>query len=141
MRILLVTQSPERAASEPESPAQALRDLGCNVIATDFDLHLDEDALSREPPQVLVIDSRERLETGYACLRALRERAALAEVPALVALVVARLPALDFRMADDFVLVPVVPAELYARLRQLDQRFAAFSGDERLKANELEIDL
>jgi DNA-binding response OmpR family regulator len=141
MRVLLVTQSPERAASEPESPAQALRDLGCKVLATDFDMHLDEDALSREPPQVLVIDARERLETAYACLRALRERAALAEVPALLAVVIARLPGIDYRAADDFVLVPIVPAELYARLRQLDQRFAAFSAEERLKVGDLEIDL
>jgi DNA-binding response OmpR family regulator len=141
LRILLITQSPERAASEPESPAQALRDLGCTVFATNFDLALDDEALSREPPQVIVIDARERLETGYACLKALRERAAMAEVPALLAVVVARLSAIDFRAVDDFVLVPVVPAELYARLRQLDQRFAAFSGEERLKVNDLEIDL
>jgi DNA-binding response OmpR family regulator len=141
MRVLLVTMNPERAESEPESPAQALRDLGCAVISTNFDLQLDDEALAREPPQVLVLDARERLETAYACLRTLRERAPLAEVPALIALVVGRLPGLDFRVGDDFVLVPVVPAELYARLRQLDQRFAAFAGEERLKVGDLEIDL
>ena len=41
----------------------------------------------------------------------------------------------------DFVLVPIVPAELYARLRQLDWRFAAFSAADRVKVGELEIDI
>ena len=72
MKVLLVTQTPERAASEPESPAQALRDLGCDVRTFGFDLGLDEDDLAKDPPQVLLMDARERLETAYACLKTLR---------------------------------------------------------------------
>ncbi|HZS41551.1 MAG TPA: response regulator transcription factor [Polyangia bacterium] len=141
MKVLLVTQSPDRAASEPESPGLVLRELGCDVTACDFDLALDEEALSQKPPQFVVLDARDRLESAYACLKALRERAPLAQVPALIAVTVARLPSLDFRAADDFFLVPVVPAELYARLRQLDWRLASFNADERLKVDDLHIDL
>src|SRR5262249_34619446 len=42
---------------------------------------------------------------------------------------------------DDFFLVPVVPAELYARLRQVDWRLSSFNADERLKVDDLHIDL
>ena len=49
----------------------------------------------------------------------------------MVAVTTQRLSSLDFRAGDDFILVPMVPAELYARLRQLDWRFAAFSAADR----------
>ena len=141
MRLLLVTESPDRAATEPGSPAAALRDLGSSVTAIGFDLVLDEAQLRKQPPQVLLIDARERLETGYACRKRLRNLDVLSEVPALMAITLGRLPSLDVRAADDFVLVPIVPAELYARLRQLDWRFASFAHDERIKIGNLEIDL
>ncbi len=141
MKVLLVTQSPERAASEPESPAQALRDLGCDVRTFGFDLGLDEDDLAKAPPQVLLMDARERLETAYSCLKTLRELPPLASTPAMIAVTLPRLPSLDFRAADDFILVPVVPAELYSRLRQLDWRLSAFEAGERLKVGDLHIDL
>jgi DNA-binding response OmpR family regulator len=141
MKVLLVTQTPERAASEPESPAQALRDLGCDVRTFGFDLGLDEDDLARDPPQVLLMDARERLETAYSCLKTLRELPPLASTPAMIAVTLARLSSLDFRAADDFILVPVVPAELYGRLRQLDWRLSAFEAGERLKVGDLHIDL
>ena len=141
MKVLLVTQSPERAPSEPESPAQALRDLGCDVRTFGFDLGLDEDNLAKEPPQVLLMDARERLETAYACLKTLRELPPLASTPAMIAVTLQRLSSLDYRAADDFILVPVVPAELYGRLRQLDWRLAAFEAGERLKVGDLHIDL
>jgi DNA-binding response OmpR family regulator len=146
MKILLVTQAPERAAAEPESPAAGLRELGCEVRALGFDLGgfdraIDEDELAKDPPQVLLIDARERLETAYACLKTLRDLPPLASTPALIAITLPRLASLDFRAADDFLLVPVVPAELYARLRQLDWRFAAFAAGEQIKAGDLLIDL
>jgi DNA-binding response OmpR family regulator len=146
VRILLVTQTPEHAANEPESPAAALRDLGCDVRALGFDLGgeeggLDEDDLGAHPPQVVLLDARERLETAYSCLKTLRDLPPLASTPSMIAVSLSRIASLDMRAADDFVLVPVVPAELYARLRQLDWRFAAFSADERLKIGDLHIDL
>jgi DNA-binding response OmpR family regulator len=141
MKVLLITETPARAANEPESPAAALRDLGCDVRAFGFDLGVDEDELSREPVQVILVDARERLETAYSCLKTLRDLPPLSSTPALIAVTVQRLSSLDHRAADDFVLVPVVPAELYARLRQLDWRFASFKSDEVIKVGDLTIDL
>jgi DNA-binding response OmpR family regulator len=55
---------------------------------------------------------------------------------------VPRLPALDFSIGfDDFVLRPLVPAELYARLRQLDWRGASFGSEEVIKIGDLVIDV
>ena len=140
MKVLLITLEPERAASEPESPAAALRDLGCDVRSFGFDLGFDEDDLAKDPPQVLVLDARERLEMAYSTLKTLRDLPPLQGTPVLVAVTTQRLSSLDFRAGDDFILVPVVPAELYARLRQLDWRFAAFSAADRIKCGDLEID-
>src|SRR5437868_4929916 len=62
VKVLLITLEPERAVSEPESPAAALRDLGCDVRTFGFDLGFDEDDLVKTPPQILMLDARERLE-------------------------------------------------------------------------------
>ena len=140
MKVLLITLEPERAASEPESPAAALRDLGCDVRSFGFDLGFDEDDLSKDPPQLLLLDARERLEMAYSTLKTLRDLPPLQGTPALVAVTTQRLSSLDFRAGDDFILVPVVPVELYARMRQLDWRFAAFNAADRIKCGELEID-
>jgi DNA-binding response OmpR family regulator len=141
VKVLLITLAPERAATEQDSPAQALRDLGCDVRAYGFDLGFDEDDLARDPPQVLLVDARDRLEMAYATLKTLRDLPPLQSTPVLVGVTVQRLSSLDFRAGDDFLLVPVVPAELYARLRQLDWRFAAFSAADRTKVGDLEIDV
>ncbi|MBK9031612.1 MAG: response regulator transcription factor [Myxococcales bacterium] len=59
-----------------------------------------------------------------------------------MAVPLARLPGLDLSAGfDDFVLTPLVPAELYARVRQLDWRAAAFGSDELVKLDDLVIDL
>src|SRR5690606_4740738 len=51
---------------------------------------------------------------------------------------VARLdPELGF---DDFVLVPYVPAELYARVRTVEWRRSEFSSEERIKVGRILID-
>ena len=139
MKVLLVTLVPQ-GADDPEAPARALIDLGCDVQVIHFDQALGDGAVGGVP-QVVLLDARDRLETAYACLKRLRARPELSGAPALVALTTSRLPSLDFGAADDFVLVPILPAELYARLRQLDWRFAAFSSDERVKISDLVIDL
>src|SRR5262249_52771556 len=141
MKVLLITESPARDHSEPDSPAQALRELGCDVRSYGFDLSLDEDDLGKDPPQVLVLDARARLASAYACLKTLRSLPPLETTPALVTVTTGRLSSLDFRAADDFVLVPVVAPELYARMRQLDWRLSAFAADEQMKVGDLVIDL
>ena len=75
-------------------------------------------------------------------IQKLRDDGPLVEVPILIAVTVARLPALDFSIGfDDFVLMPIVPAELYARLRQLDWKAATFGSDEVIKIDDLVIDI
>ncbi|MBK7071007.1 MAG: response regulator transcription factor [Myxococcales bacterium] len=123
--------------------AAALADLGSPVTLARFDLgDLDTAALAAAPPTVIVIDAGDELARALRTVKKVRSGGALAEVPILVALPVARLPGLDVSAGfDDFVLTPLVPAELYARVRQLDWRAAAFDSDELVKIDDLVIDL
>ena len=91
---------------------------------------------------MVVVDAGDELLAATRAVRKLRAEGPLAEIPVLIAVTLARLPALDFSAGfDDFVLQPLVPAELYARLRQLDWRTAAFGSDERIKLDDLVIDI
>ena len=143
MRAVVLCAEPDRVQAERESLASALADLGCDVSLGRFDLGgLDLAALTRLPPTVVVVDAGDELLAATRAIRKLRGEGPLAEVPVLIAVPMARLPALDFSAGfDDFVLQPLVPAELYARLRQLDWRTAAFGSDEVLKLDELVIDI
>lgn len=143
MRAVVLCAEPERARAERESLASALSDLGCDLRLGRFDLGgLDLAGVSTTPPDVVVVDAGDELLAATRAIRKLRSDGPLAEVPVLIAVTLARLPALDFSVGfDDFVLQPLVPAELYARLRQLDWRTAAFGSDEVLKLDELVIDI
>lgn len=143
MRAVVLCAEPDRSRAERDSIATVLADLGCDVALGRFDLGgLDLPALERTPPNVIVVDAGDELLAATRAIRRLRGEGPLAELPVLVALTLARLPALDFSAGfDDFVLEPLVPAELYARLRQLDWRTAAFGSDEVLKLDELVIDI
>ena len=113
MRALVVTSNPTTAVSEPDSPASALNDLGCEVVAVGYDIdQLPEDiVLSR--PSVVVVDAGAHLEVGRAAIRRVREVASLSDVPVLLCVEVSRLAGLDPEAgADDFVLAPVVAPEL-----------------------------
>lgn len=120
-----------------------LNDLGCRVTCVRFDLGgLDEDHELRRPPNIVVVDAGDELLRGQRALKMLMSSAALADTPKLVTVSVPRLSALDFSLGfDDFVLQPLVPAELYARVRQLDWRTATFGSDEVIKVGDLVIDL
>jgi DNA-binding response OmpR family regulator len=90
----------------------------------------------------VVVDAGDDLMRAHRCCRKLGASGPLAETPVLIALTVPRLPALDFSVGfDDFILRPLVPAELYARLRQLDWKHAAFGSDEVIKVDDLVIDM
>jgi len=123
--------------------ATLLGDLGCRTTLGRFDLGgLDLEELAARPPQVVVVEAGDDLPRAQKTIKRLRDEGPLAEVPILVAATVARLPALDFSIGfDDFVLMPIVPAELYARMRQLDWRSATFGSDEVLKIDDLVIDI
>ncbi len=143
MRAVVLCAEPERVRAERDSLASVLADLWCDVALGRFDLGgVDLAAVTRSPPMVVVVDAGDELLAATRAIRRLRSDGPLAEVPVLIAVTLARLPALDFSVGfDDFVLQPLVPAELYARLRQLDWRTAAFGSDEVLKLDELVIDI
>lgn len=143
MRVVVLTAEPEEAERDGESVVAVLRDLGCDVRCGRFDMGgLDELDLHKRPASMVVVDAGDELERGLRCLRKLGDYAPLAEVPALIAVTLPRLPSLDFSSgAADFILKPIVPAELYARLRQLDWKSATFGSEEVIKLDELLIDV
>jgi DNA-binding response OmpR family regulator len=143
VRVVVLCDEPPGAARDAESIPAILGDLGCRVTTGRFDLgELDEEELARRPPTLVVVDGGDDLDRAARCLRRLSGFAPLAETPVLLAVTVPRLPSLDFSLGfDDFVLKPIVPAELYARVRQLDWRTATFGSDDRIKCGDLVIDV
>ncbi len=139
----MLCAEPEGAERSADSIASILRDLGCDVRCGRFDLgELDEEDLAKRPASIVIVDAGDELERGHRCLRKLGSYGPLAEAPALIAVTLPRLPGVDFSAgASDFILKPVVPAELYARLRQLDWKSATFGSDEIIKVDELLIDV
>ncbi len=143
MRAVVICAEPETAINERDSIATVLADLGCATRLGRFDLGgLDEEDLLRTPPTVVVVDAGDDVMRAQRAIKKMKSGGVLAEVPVLMALTLPRLPGLDFSTGfDDFVLLPIVPAELYGRVRQLDWKTAAFGTDETLKIDELHIDV
>lgn len=142
MRILLLCRDPKNVLRDPDSVAAALRDLGSGLELSGYDLRELAGAEERLPPTLVVIDAGDDLELARWCRGNLAGIPRLASLPTLLAVEVSRLGALDFAAGfDDFILLPIVPAELYARLRQLDWRTAAFGSDEVIKVGDLVIDI
>ncbi len=143
MRAVVICADPEQAAREPSSLATLLIELGGRISVGRFDLGgLDEDDLLAHPPVAVVIEAGDDWQRAHKTIQKIRDGGPLLEVPILLAITVARLSALDFSIGfDDFVLMPFVPAELYARLRQLDWKSATFGSDEVIKIDDLVIDI
>jgi DNA-binding response OmpR family regulator len=143
VRAVVICAEPATTRNQPESVAAVLTDLGCNLDAVRFDLaDLDEEHILRHKSWIVVIEAGDDVPRALRSLRKLREAGPLADAPVLVAITVPRLPALDVSAGmNDFILMPLVPAELYARLRQLDWRSATFGSDEVLKIEDLVIDI
>lgn len=141
---MVLCARPESARDDPGSVVSVLDDLGCRTQAGRFDLgDIDDSEITTNAlPTIVVIDAGDEIAAAHRCRRALGQYEPLAEIPTILATTVPRLSAIDFSAGfDDFVLCPLVPAELYARLRQLDWRTAAFGSDEIIKVGELVIDL
>jgi DNA-binding response OmpR family regulator len=142
VRVIVICAEPERV-DEPGTVAVLLAELGCRATLGRFDLGgIDLDAMSEQPPTVVIVEAADDIGRAHKSIKRMRDAGPLVEVPILIAVTVARLPSLDFSIGfDDFVLMPIVPAELYARMRQLDWRTATFDTDEILKIGELLIDI
>jgi DNA-binding response OmpR family regulator len=96
---------------------------------------------TKDDARCVVVDAGARPDVGGLVLRRVRAEPLLREVGAL--LVVAHEQVGRFEPAmgyDDFVLSPVVPAELYARLRAVEWRRSEFTNEERIKLGEIVID-
>lgn len=145
MWVLLLTSPPGDKPSHGDASwqgAERLGELGCTVRVASLGAERPETRVGGQPPDLLLLEVGERAELVGPELRRLRRLPDLAETPSLVAVSAARVTTLDWGAGfDDFVLVPYVPQELYARVRQLEWRRSAFSQEEVLKSTELVVDL
>src|SRR3954467_1657147 len=107
MRALVVTSNPATAVSEPDSPASALNDLGCEIVAVGYDIDQLPEDIELSRPSVVVVDAGAHLEVGRAAIRRVREVASLTDVPVLLCVEVSRLAGLDPQAgARELVLAP-----------------------------------
>ncbi|MEO6418878.1 MAG: winged helix-turn-helix domain-containing protein [Polyangiaceae bacterium] len=132
-----------RPVLEVEDGAAAhLRQLGASVLLMDF---WDEVASilpeSGAAARAIVVEAGDRLDFAMASLRAVRRDPRLEATPAIIAVPARQITRVEPTSGfDDFITIPYVPAELYARIRQLEWKMSEFSTDERLKIGKLVID-
>jgi len=138
--IAIVGHEPE--LDREEGAASVLRGLGAE--ARTIDLWDDPARLFEKDEAVaraIVVEALERPDLATAALRALRREPRLEHVGALVAVTVSQIARLEPSSGfDDFLLVPYVPAELYARVRMVEWRRSEFATEERMKVGPLVID-
>jgi DNA-binding response OmpR family regulator len=126
-----------------DGAASVLRSLGAEVTTLDLwdEPHRlfpdDADAQVR----AVLVEAIDRPDLAVACLRALRREPRLENVGALIAVRATQAARLEPSSGfDDFVLVPYVPAELYARVRLIEWRRSEFATEERMKVGSIVID-
>jgi len=125
--------------------AGILRALGAEVRTIDLwedpaDLFFDDDDETMQPRAVL-IEAGDRPDLATAALRSIRRQLGFEGVGSIVAVTSRQVAQLDPSAGfDDFVLMPYVPAELYARIRSLEWRRSEFATSERLKVGEIVVD-
>jgi DNA-binding response OmpR family regulator len=138
--VVVVGHGPE--LEREEGAANLLRGLGARVRTLD----LWEDPIAILPDKdeqvrAIVIEALERPDLAGAALRALRREAVLANAGVIVAVSAAQVARLDPSAGfDDFVLVPYLPAELYARVRAVEWRRSEFANEERIKIGDVVVD-
>lgn len=116
--------------------------LGAEVRARDLwddpaELFQSESDVCR----AVVVEARARADIGVLVLRRLRKEPRLASVGVILAVEREQAARLDPGSGfDDFVLMPVFAAELYARIRAVEWKHSEFSMEERVKMGELVID-
>ena len=144
MHVLVLTCEPNSGRDPESEPLVDLLDqLGCRVTHRELDpVGALADPVGETGFDVIIVDTADDMGAARRAIAAALETEEISEVPVLLAVGVPRLAALDFSVGfADFVLRPFVPAELYARLRQIDHRTAAYSDDESIVVGDLVIDL
>lgn len=136
---ILVVRNQAKPVPANESAEAVLGELGCHVRTADLwdDLeHFDA------PPTAIIVEARDQIEVGRACLRVLKESVMLRHVPILLAVTTSAVQRLTVEDAFlDFVLIPYLPVELYVRVRRVEWRSSEFSHSETLKIGPLVVDV
>jgi DNA-binding winged helix-turn-helix (wHTH) protein len=140
--VLVVGHRPR--VESPESAAAMLRQLGAEVHSQDLwdDFGgVVERARASGGVRAIVFEAEQRPDLAAAALRTARKVSELAETPTLVALPPRQITTYDPSSGfDDFIIVPCVPAEIYARIRALEWRRSEFATEERLKIGSVVVD-
>jgi DNA-binding winged helix-turn-helix (wHTH) protein len=129
-----------------EGAANVLRGLGADVRTLDLwedpsRLFKDTDEENSTEPRAVLVEAVERPDLAVAALRALQREPRLEGVGAIAAVSVSQIARIDPSSGfDDFVLVPYVPAELYARIRMVEWRRSEFATEERIKIGPIVVD-
>jgi DNA-binding winged helix-turn-helix (wHTH) protein len=128
----------------PDGAAAMLRQLGSEVLTLDL---WDEFAGAVEQARAaggvraMIFEASERPDLAVAALRAARKMPDLAQTPTIVTLPPRQITSFDPASGfDDFLVMPCVPAELYARIRALEWQKSEFATEERLKIGALVVD-
>jgi len=139
IRAMVVTLDPILSAQRVDSPAAVLKSLGHEVTLVGYDLA----ELSSRPSRsdVVIVEAGPHLEIGRDAIKRLRDSDGLANAHVLLCVDVTRVAGLDPEIgADDFILMPIVPRELSARLRQLRWREMSLPPGRVLKQSGLVLD-
>ena len=139
--VLVVGHSPQ--LESPEGAAAMLRQLGAEVRMQDLwdDFAGVAEQARAGGVRAMVFEAGERPDLATAALRAARKVTELAETPTLVALPPRQITAFDPGSGfDDFIVVPCVPSEIYARIRALEWQKSEFATEERLKIGPIVVD-
>jgi DNA-binding response OmpR family regulator len=127
-----------------EGAAVQLQRLGARVVTLDLwgDVASVLDREGDDPiVRAIIVEAGERPDLALTVLRTIREDARLEVTPAIVALPERQVARMDPGGGfDDFIVVPYVPAELYARIRALEWKQSEFLTEERLKVGPFVID-
>ncbi len=137
---VLVIGDPARL-DDDEGAVSQLRQLGAEVRPLAFWEEPASVLTPQAPARAIVIEAGGRPDLATLALRAVRRERALEGAPSLVALEASQVARLEPSSGfDDFILVPFVPAELYARVRALEWKKSEFLTEERVKVGSLVID-
>jgi DNA-binding winged helix-turn-helix (wHTH) protein len=140
--VLVVGHRPQ--LDSVEGAAAILRQLGAEVrtldLWEDFSTVVEQ-ARSGGGLRAMVFEAGERPDLAAAALRAARKVDELADTPTLVAVPPRQITAFDPSSGfDDFIVLPCVPAEIYARIRALEWKRSEFATEERLKIGSVVVD-